>query len=155
MTNAIGWRVDFEDFQEGKQTLLIPARKFVDANKTTKPLEQSTIKEEKEESSKDEIQKLDVPAADDGSGSDSDASHHKLENSILEQFSPQKVQTIDLDEDDRRARLRQRAEQRKSLHERQMAQELQLQEKTAKDREKILAQEQKMKSIEAQIKNQM
>lgn len=36
LTNAIGWRVDFEDYQQGKQTLLIPAKKFLDANNTTK-----------------------------------------------------------------------------------------------------------------------
>lgn len=82
LTNAIGWRVDFEDFQEGKQTLLIPARKFVDANKAQPLRMNSTIKEERDESSKDSND----GAKDDDYGSqsgNSENSQMKLESSIL------------------------------------------------------------------------
>lgn len=144
LTNAIGWRVDFEDFQEGKQTLLIPAKKFVDANKVARPtLAHSTIQEEKEESSKSVKEEAD---ADD----DSDDSQKKLESSILQQYAPQHVETVDLDDEaaERRARLKLREQQRKSFKQQQLVQEMELQEKTAKVREQIVVQETKMKTIE-------
>ena len=158
LTNAIGWRVDFEDFQEGKQTLLIPAKKFVDANNVHSLHLNSTIKEEGEESSKDEIKKEDPPPhVDDGSQSgNSDNSQLKLESSILQQYAaPERVETIDLDAEDgdRRARLRLRAEQRKAFKQKQAVEDAELQKKTAAAREKILVQEQKMKDIESQIKS--
>ena len=155
LTNAIGWRVDFEDFQEGKQTLLIPARKFVDASRPVPLRLNSTIKEEGEESSKDDIKKEDLqPQGDDGSQSgNSDNSQLKLETSILQQYAgPEKVETVDLDADndgERRSRLLLRAEQRKAFKQKQAVEDMELQKKTAAAREKILVQEQKMKDIES------
>lgn len=59
LTNAIGWRVDFEDYKQGKQTLLIPAKKFLDSEnnrKTTQKMEViiDKILEVKEDSKSDE-----------------------------------------------------------------------------------------------------
>lgn len=60
LTNAIGWRVDFEDFQQGKQTLLIPAKKFLDANRAT-PKTVERIPEVKEESQSEQEPKEEPP----------------------------------------------------------------------------------------------
>jgi len=29
LTNAVGWKIDFNGFRQGKQTLMIPAKKFI------------------------------------------------------------------------------------------------------------------------------
>ena len=44
LTNAVGWRLSFNSFRQGRQTLMIPARRFVDKEK--KEAEPETKKEE-------------------------------------------------------------------------------------------------------------
>lgn len=142
LTNAVGWKINFNSFRQGKQTLMIPARKYIDKDKPPADTGSKMAIVEEQEA---------PPAAPEEPTPQQEA----LDLPQLNQ-----VQTVDLDQDDdalkkRTARARLKAEKQRALKEEQLAQELELQKRTALDREKILKQEQKMKSIEKQITSQM
>ena len=46
LTNAVGWRLSFNSFRQGRQTLMIPARKFIDKNKKEPEEPVQTVKQE-------------------------------------------------------------------------------------------------------------
>lgn len=159
LTNAVGWRINFNSFRQGKQTLMIPARKYVDKEKA------QADAESKRDSKKGQRVVEDEDGADKNRAEETEnqlavgESLEKKETLDLPQLGQN--QTIDLDKEDeafkskRTQRAKLMAEKQKALKEEQLAQELALQQRTAQAREKILTQEEKMRSIENQITSQM